>query len=142
MTQRKPLTPKEIKLVKGIAEGKTRRAAAMAAYDVKNVETASAVASEVLAKPNVQEALAAAFEKHGITIDAAIAPIGKALKATKVVIHGNGEEAFAEVVEDVELQLKGSDRVLKIMNIGQQAGGQTVNNFLLMSSTKKDEYGF
>lgn len=143
-SQRKPLTPKEIKLVKGIAEGKTKRQAALDAYEVKTPETASSMASEALRKPNVQDALARAFEKYGITIDAAIAPIGKALTATKVVIHGNKEDAFAEVVDDIELQLKGHDRVMKLMGIGKDdtGGTQVINNFIMMSAEKKDKYGF
>lgn len=136
----KPLTYKENKLIKGIASGKTRRQAALDAYDTTSPETASAIASETLAKPNVQEALAKAFEDNGITLNAAIAPIGKALIATKVVIHGNKDEAFAEVVEDVDLQLKGSDRALRLMGIGQTNDGVT-NNFLVITDTQKDLYG-
>ncbi len=137
--QRKPLTQKEIKLVKGIASGKTRQAAALAAYDASSPETASSIATATLKKVNVQEALAEAFEKNGITIGAAIAPIGKAMKATKVVIHGNGDDAFAEVVEDLELQLKGSDRALKLMGIGQQSGDVTIN-FINHSQEQRKVY--
>lgn len=142
--QRKPLTPKEIKLVKGIAEGKTKQKAALEAYNSSTPEIASVTASKVLKKANVQDALAEAFERHGITIDAAIAPVGKALKATKVVIHGNGEEAFAEVVEDIELQLKGHDRVMKLMNLGKDASDspKVINNFIMLSADKKEKYGF
>ena len=140
MTQRRPLTPKEIKLVKGIAEGKTKQRAAMDAYDVAKPETASSMASEALKKPNVAEALAAAFEKHGITIDAAIAPVGKALKATKVVFHGDEDgQKFAEVVDDVELQLKGHDRAMRLMGIGQQTGDVTIN-FINQSSDQRKVY--
>jgi len=139
LKQRKPLTPKEIKLVKGIAEGKTKQAAALVAYKSSTPEIASVTASKALKKTNVQEALAEAFAAHGITIDHAIAPIGKALKATKVVIHGNGDEAFAEVVEDVELQLKGSDRALKLMGIGQQTGDVTIN-FINQSEDQRGVY--
>lgn len=142
--QRRPLTSKEIKLVKGIAEGKKKRHAAKEAGYTGSPETISVTASQTLKKPNVQEALAAAFEKHGITIDAAIAPVGKALVATKVVIHGNAEDAFAEVVDDIELQLKGHDRVMKLMNIGRDDTGskQVINNFIMMSDEKKEKYGF
>jgi len=144
-TQRKPLTPKEIKLVKGIAEGKTKRQAAMDAYNTKTIETAGVVASEVLRKPNVKDALAEAFERHGITIDAAIAPVGKALTATKVVITGSDKDGhFAEVVDDIDLQLKGHDRVMKLMGIGKEDTGGTkvINNFITLSAEKKDKYGF
>lgn len=124
------LTVKEQKLVKGIAEGKKKRTAGIEAGYTGKPETISVNVSKVLKKPNVQEALEQAFIKHGITIDQAIAPIGKALTATKVQIHGNGEEAFAEVVEDIDLQLKGSDRALKLMNIGQNKEGGDVHYHL------------
>ena len=121
----KQLTVKEAKLVKGVAQGKPKYIAATeAGYSPKS---AGMIASETLRKPNVQEALQKELHKQGITLEQAIAPISKALKATKVQIHGNGEEAFAEVVEDIDLQLKGSDRALKIMGISNKGEGNTVN---------------
>lgn len=122
------LTVKQAKLVKGRAEGKTILQAANDANYLPNAkdESRRVEASKTLQKPYVKEALDIAFKKHGIDLDSAIAPIGKALKATKVQIHGNGEEAFAEVVEDIDLQLKGSDRALKLMGIGKDNGGTTI----------------
>lgn len=121
--QRKPLTVKEIKLVKGIAEGKTKQAAALAAYDASTPEIASSIASNTLKKVNVQEALAEALAQHGITLDAAIAPISTALKGKRtILVDGTPME-----IDDVDLQLKGSDRALKLMGIGQQTGNVTVN---------------
>lgn len=139
----KPLTVKEARLVKGIAQGKKKQQAGIDAGYTGKPETISATVSETLKKPKVQEALEKAFIKHGIDIDSAVAPIGKALKATKVEIHGNGEEAFAEVVEDIDMQLKGSDRALRLMNIGQnREGGTTVNlNFNNIAKQDKDDFG-
>ncbi len=85
----------------------------------------------------MQEALANALREHGITLDAAIAPIGRALTATKVSISGNGESAFAEVVEDIDLQLKGSDRALKLMGIGQQ---EVTINFISHAQEQRNLY--
>ena len=133
------LTVKEAKLVKGIAQGKTKQAAALAAGYGRSPEAASSTASDILKKPKVQEALAIALAKHGIDIDSAIAPIGKALSATKVQITGQGDQAFAEIVEDIDLQLKGSDRALKLMNIGQDV---TPNNmFIQVINQQRDKYG-
>ncbi len=136
-SQRQPLSIKEIKLVKGIAEGKKKRHAAKAAGYTGSPETLSVTASKTLKKVNVQEALANALREHGITLDAAIAPIGRALTATKVSISGNGESAFAEVVEDIDLQLKGSDRALKLMGIGQQ---EVTINFISHAQEQRNLY--
>lgn len=134
------LTPKQAKFVEGIAKGKKQYQAALDAYDTTDERVATAIASENLSKPSIREALEPIFAKHNITIDSAIAPIGKALTATKVVIHGNNEEAFAEVVEDLDMQLKGSDRALKLMGIGQDKDGATINNFGNMVITKGNKY--
>jgi hypothetical protein len=133
------ITVKEAKLIKGIAEGKTKQRAAMEAYNASTPESASSIASYALKKVDVQEALQIALRKHGITLDQAIAPIGKALNATKVQITGQGDQAFAEVVEDIDLQLKGSDRALKLMGIGQQEGGNTFN-FINIAERQRQKY--
>lgn len=132
MTQRRPLkttTVKEKKFIKGIVEGKTKRQAAKDAGYTGSPETLSVTASQVLKNPNVQEELAKALDKHGITLDKAIEPVAKALKATKVVIHGDKEDAFAEVVDDIELQLKGHDRAMKLMGINSPTVNINFNNY-------------
>ena len=135
----KQLTVKEAKLVKGVAQGKPKYIAATeAGYSPKS---AGMIASETLRKPNVQEALQKELHKQGITLEQAIATISKTLKATKVQIHGNGEEAFAEVVEDIDLQLKGSDRALKLMGVsGQSEGSNIQTNFVQIINQKADKY--
>lgn len=125
--QRKPLTPKEIKLVKGIAEGKTKQKAALEAYNASTPEAASSIASATLKKVNVQEALAEAFAKHNITIDAATKPIADGLVAEKVHIVGNGEQAMADVVPDHAVRLKAASMAFNLMGVGKQAGDVTIN---------------
>lgn len=136
------LTVKQAKLVKGRAEGKTILQAANDANYLPNAkdEVRRVEASKTLQKPYVKEALDIAFKKHGIDLDSAIAPIGKALKATKVQIHGNGEEAFAEVVEDIDLQLKGSDRALKLMGVSSKDENGSTYNFVQVINNKADKY--
>lgn len=138
----KKLTVKEAKLVKAKAQGKTHVEAADIAEYLPNANnnTKQVEVARTLNKPHVKEALDIAFRKHGIDLDAAIAPIGRALKATKVQISGNDTEGhFAEVVEDIDLQLKGSDRALKLMGIGNQQEGAT-NNFIQIINNKADKY--
>src|SRR3990167_4897578 len=137
--KRRPLTPKEIKLVNGIASGKTKQAAAMEAYDAKTPETASSIASETLKKPNVQQALAEAFERHGITIDAATKPIADGLKADKVHIVGNGEQAMAEIVPDHTTRLKAAGMAFNLMGVGKQTGDVTIN-FIAHAREKQGIY--
>jgi phage terminase small subunit len=126
----KKLTPKQTKFVAGIAKGKTSTQAVVdAGYKVKDRKVARSIGYENLTKPDIKEFIAPLLKKHDITLDTAIAPIGKALKATKVVIHGNKEDAFAEVVDDTELQLKGSDRALKLMGISNPDSPTTPINY-------------
>lgn len=119
-----PITIKEAKLVKGIAEGKTRQAAALAAYDTTDPATASAIASETLKKPNVQEALHMELERQGITLEKIVKPVANALNS-----------------EEVELQLKGHDRAMKII-APRNGEGATVNiNFNQHVQEQRDKYG-
>lgn len=145
--QRKPLTPKEIKLVKGIASGKTKQKAALEAYDASTPEIASSVATNALKKVNVQEALAEAFAKHGITIDAATKPIADGLKATKTVIvrdkaatpEESGNSAFADEVPDHPTRLKAAGMAFNLMGVGRQTGDVTIQ-FINQSTEQRQVY--
>jgi len=140
MATRTKLTPKQAKFVEGIARGKSGLQSALESYDTVSPDVAKSIASENLTKPYIKLALEPFFEKHNISLDTAIAPIGKALVATKVVIHGNKEDAFAEEVEDLEMQLKGSDRALKLMGIGQDKGGDKLADFIQVINEKGSRY--
>lgn len=137
--KRRPLTPKEIKLVNGIASGKTKQAAAMEAYDAKTPETASVIASNTLKKINVQEALAQAFADHGITIEAATKPIADGLKAEKTQITGSGDTASVSNVPDHPVRLKAAGMAFNLMGVGKQTGDVTIN-FIGHSSEKREIY--
>lgn len=132
------LTVKEQKLIKGVAAGKSQTQAAKdAGYSPKS---AHEIASKTLKKVDVQEALQQALVKHGIDLDSAIAPIGKALTATKILITGKDDQAFAEVVEDVDLQLKGSDRALKLMGVSNPESTTVNINFNQIANKDKAEF--
>jgi phage terminase small subunit len=115
------LTVKQAKFVKAKAEGKTGVEAAMIAYDTTDVRTAAAISSENLTKPNIQEVLNNAMEKAGITVEAAIAPIGEALRN-----------------DELDMRLKGSDRALKLML--PKAETTTNINFGTVINEMKDKY--
>lgn len=138
MAKQSTLTIKEITLIRGILEGKTKQAAALAAYDTTDPNTASAIASATLKKANVQEALQAALSKRGIDVDKIIAPVAKALEATiKIRVDG----AVIDTKEDdLEMQLKGHDRAMKILNVNQKddGGGNTINFIKNANFNSKD----
>jgi hypothetical protein len=119
----KPLTIKQAKLVKGIAEGKTNTQAALDAYDVKSPETAASMASENLRKPNVQEAIQQALTFYNLTPKRAMKPIVDGLEANKIQeIQGKVEE-----LPDHSIRLTASRAALRLMGADNQEGGNTYN---------------
>lgn len=136
----KPLTVKELKLAKAKAQGKKHIEAWDQAGYSQNSSNATKIANtqKILSKPNVQEALQKELAKQGITLEQAIAPISKALKAKKVVqIEG---DFFETEVEDLDMQIKGSDRALKLMGVSSSSDGNTTNNFIQINQTQRDKY--
>ncbi len=120
--KRRELTFKEQKLVQGVAMGKSQRQAALEAYDVKNPETASAVASEALSKPNVRQALNDALERHGITIDKIIKPVADALEADRVMIVG--KKVYK--TPDHAIRLNASRTAAKFAGLEDNEGGTNI----------------
>lgn len=119
-TKRRALTTKQRNFIKEKASGKTGVAAAQAAYPTVDYNTARAIASENLSKPNIQEALHAEMAKQGITLEAIIAPVKEALSAEKVAIVGNGDQAMAEVTADHAVRLKAVSIASQFMGINKQ----------------------
>jgi phage terminase small subunit len=118
------LTRKQTLFVKGIAEGKNQTQAALAAYDTTDPDVAKVIASENITKPNVKEAIDLAMVKLNLTPERVLKPIDDALND-----------------DDVKTRLMGTDRALKLMNIGNKDGGNTINNFGQMIVGKADKYG-
>ena len=136
----KALTVKELKLVKAKAKGKTHDVAHdEAGYSPNNSKNGKVVnTSKVLSKPHVKEALHKALEAKGITLDKALEPVAKALNAKKVVqIEG---DFFETEVDDLDMQIKGSDRALKLMGVSSSSDGNTTNNFIQINQTQRDKY--
>ena len=111
--QSSKLTIKEAKFVKAVAEGKSNTQAALEATGATSVNSAKTLGHRLSTKVNVKEALDKVLAKHNINIDTAIAPIGKGLVAMKM------NEFTGEITEDLGMQLKASDRALKLMGVGQ-----------------------
>jgi hypothetical protein len=136
MTTKPPkLTHAEVRLIKEMVAGKSKSMAGMLATGSNTLASGASQASRMLKKDDVQLALAQAFEKHGITLDTAIAPIGKGLKAVKQ------NEYTGEITEDIGTQLKASDRALKLMGIGQDRETPSIH-FHQHTEGKKGDYEF
>ena len=133
------MTRKQTKFVKAIAEGKPAYKAAALAYDIKSkdkMNVANAIAVENLQKPTIREAIDALMVKHNLTIDSALIPIKKGLSAKKVVqIEG---DYFETEVDDLDMQLKASDRVLKLHGAYKDQG--TGTNFHLHLNNNSTNY--
>lgn len=136
----KALTVKELKLAKAKARGKKHIEAWDQAGYSQNSSNATKIANtqKILRKPNVQEALQRELQRQGITLEQAVAPIKKALNAKKVVqIEG---DFFETEVDDLDMQIKGSDRALKLMGVSSSSDGNTTNNFIQINQTQRDKY--
>lgn len=117
--QFKKLTPKEAKLVQLKVEGATHKEAYKKVYNVKPTtkdSTANQNTTKILQKPHVKNALETALKKHDITLDNALQPISKGLRAIKQ------NEFTGEITDDISLQLKASDRALKLLGVDKTEG--------------------
>lgn len=124
---KKGLTIKQKKFVKAyVANDGNGTKAALETYDTKDYHTAHSIAVENLQKPAIRDAVEQSLIKHEITVDDAIAPIAKALKA-KVSVTIDGQRVVTDY-DDLEMQLKGSDRYMKLVGAHdkQEGGGNTI----------------
>lgn len=137
----KKLTVKQTKFVKAyVANDGNGQEAAKIAYDVANDNSARQIASETLTKPNVKEAIEKGLIKHGITLDVALKPIAKALVARKSAY--NEKTGKMDSSDDLDMQLKGSDRALKLMGVStkEDAGSGNVFNFINNANFDSKKY--
>lgn len=124
----KALTIKQKKFVKEyVANDGNGTKAALKVYDTTDSDTARAISSENLAKPAIRDAVNKSLEQYGITVDDAVAPIAKALKA-KHMLKVEGE-VINTGVDDLEMQLKGSDRYFKLVGVNDDSKASVVFNF-------------
>ena len=100
------LTPKQAKFTKEyVKNGGNGTKAALKAYNAKTERTAAAIAAENLTKPNIQQALLRSAERLGITEDKIMLPVALALEAED-----------KDGSPDLEMRLKGHDRIVKLIN--------------------------
>lgn len=118
--KRKP-TEKEKKFIKAyVKNGGNGAKAALDAYETKDPRRAATIATKNLQKPKIRDMLKEELNRQGITLERALQPISKALVATKKDIDGS-------VVDDLDTQLKGSDRALKLLIDQPEKGSLNLN---------------
>ncbi len=137
------LTVKQAKFIKAKAEGKTGVQAAMEAYDVANESTARSIASENLAKPSIQAALHAEFEKQGITLERIVRPINDALDASKKEYEKDDEGHWELVGEtpDHSTRLKASGMAAQLIGLGKQTEAPQSIHFHQHVAEQRNKYG-
>lgn len=143
--KKKPtLTAKEAQIVKAKVEavknGKTQREIAKELYPNASQAAAEVEVSKNLNKPNVQEAMQIALAKYDLTPDRIAGVVSDGMSAQKVVIVGNGEEAFADVQPDHSIRLKAAGMAAKFMGADKSEGGGDTYNFTQVNNNLKGKY--
>jgi hypothetical protein len=133
------LTEKQKKFVANVAKGLPFNRAAYDAYNAKSLQAASGIASNNLQNPTIKELVLKVLDKKGINLDVALEPLVKSLKAKKnIVVDG---EMITTDVDDLDLQLKASDRALKLMGVSyKDSDGSGGNNYIQINNIHKDKY--
>ena len=130
MPKVKGLTQKQAKFVQGIAEGKPAYKAAYDAYDTKSLVIANNIAVENRQKPSIKAAIEKAMAGHEITAEIAVKPVADALR-----YQGDTKR------ETLEMQLKGTDRYLKLLAMTEDKQGTGGNTFIFnQDKTGKSKY--
>jgi len=134
-------TKKEAALIRGIAEGKSVKAAAVDAKISKGAsETARVAAYEILRRPHVAAALDAALDEAGASIKASAKVIGEAHGAERTAVTKLGD--VVELGPDHAIRLKASELNLRarklIGSTGEEGGGgAAVNLFAVLAVVKQ-----
>ena len=132
---------KQAKFVKAKAEGKSGIQAALIAYDTTSPNVAGAIAAENLQKPNVKEAIDKEMERQGLTLEKIISPVTKALDSTLKIKTRDGE-IIDTGMADLEMQLKGHARAVRLMSFGTKKDDGTINNYgQMIIQQDKEKYG-
>lgn len=101
---RKPTLKQKAFAEEYIRNGGNGTQAAMKVYDTEDNATARSIASENLTKPNIMDELLRTAERLGVTREKVVSPVIDALDS-----------------QDLEMRLKGHDRMIKMLN-GKDTG--------------------
>jgi len=134
----KQLSKKQAVFVKAKVEGKSNTEAAMIATGAKTKDVAKTQGHRLSTNVNVQEAIAEEFRKQGIDLETVLKPVAKALRAQRST-YESGELVFEG--DDIELQLKGHDRAVKLMGLVKEQSNGVNILYLDFSKTQQHQYG-
>lgn len=115
-------TKQKIFVKEYVASNGNATEAAAKTYNVTDRNVARSIGAENLTKPAIRNEIDELMQKHELTIDKALLPISKALKSKKAIREWNYEDKQWDVVDhvdDLDMQLKASDRVLKLHGVYQ-----------------------
>lgn len=133
------LTEKQKKFIGKVAQGYPLNRAAFEAYEAKSLASASGIATTNLKNPTIREMVLQVLDRKGINLESALEPLVKSLKAKKTIIQEG--ELVTTNIDDLDLQLKASDRALKLMGVTykeQEQGG--TNNYVQINNIHKSQY--
>ena len=132
---REHLTPQQIAIVNGKAQGKTQAEIGHEVYPNQTPGAAAVSVSRQLRKANVQDELQAALAQRGITIDRAVAPIAEALEATRPATDTRHE------TPDYAVRLRAADMALKLL-VPTHTSVELANaNFMQVVTAQHQRYG-
>lgn len=139
MVKRKRLTVKQLKLVSGIANGKSATQAALEAGYGRgvNANSAKVQASRELRNPNVLGALERAFDKAGVSLDASALVVAEAHRA----------KIGTTALPDHHVRLKAAELNLRARRLllpreGEGAGGNiNIGGLLAIIKSSREERG-
>lgn len=144
MTKRPPKTIKEKKFVKAYIESGNGTQAAMKAYDVKDPNSASSIASENLRKLDISTLM----DNRGITDERLLDKLNEGLEATRSISAIAGTEANGGTVDfvdvpDYAIRHKYLETGLKLKNKFPNASNQTNVQVNVINHLKaeKNEFG-
>lgn len=114
------LTPKQAIFAKAKASGKTATEAALLAgskNDISARKYATRVSRIVAVDQAIQKELRKQLRKHDITPKRILGIISDAMNATKVVVTGKDEDAFAEVQPDHSTRLRAATMASDLLGL-------------------------
>ena len=117
-------------------------AVAQDVYPNATPNSARVMVARQLQNVTIQQALEQALAEYDLTANRLVGVVDEAMSATKTVIIGKDEQAFADEVPDHGIRLKAAGMAANWMGIGRGIEGNGVNvNFINVSKGDQGEYG-
>lgn len=130
----------KVAYARAVAGGKSKTEAALIATGSTTRKSASVAAARIEKDITIQQAVAEAMARQGITLDKAIKPVADGLTAERTVFAGSGEDAIIDQIPDHSVRLKASSMALNLMGAMNKAEGGNTFNFVQVTNVDKDQY--